>query len=464
MTCSSLRETISLLLNIHPNQATDTHLTHLSELLSESTQTQLVAHISRHSVDRTPIPIALPQTRTLHGIPSKKLHEITRLEAYLLSLHSQGIDTPYIVDIGAGQGFLTRVLPAKKVLALDSDGFLTDAAIAGKGKEGKEGKGAGRGGDTGRNVYNASVTHKTIHITPETLVRAVDEWVASFAPDDDDVPVTLVALHACGSLSVDTFRAFFTSNSNQSTGSYRRRWYINAVLTIPCCYNLLRPGDFPLSSSTFSSNEALLPNPLPPSAYHLAAQVPENQTPNDLSVRKVVYRALLTSLLPPTSLPSPSSSRAHVFVPPSESRSAPPARQNLISNTIASPAFSWGAQTHPDELGNSPLHYRLGKLPRSAYESWEAFLEGASMKLGLGVSLKGEWDEEKARKVEELHMWRCRLGPVVESAVLGDRVRWVEDALRGEGGGEWKVELVPVFDQAKGSARNMAVVLLPLPG
>ena len=158
-------------------------------------------------------------------------------------------------------------------------------------------------------------------------------------------------------------------------------------------------------------------------------------------------------------------------------------------------------------LGLTPTHLRLGKLPTSAYTSWGAFLRCVEGKLpGVRfaeelVSLRLEADDyadtdadgeahaeelEKTlrtllRSLETLHTVRCLLGPVVESAILKDRVGWIKEELlplpleveHGLGHGlgavdqavvdieEIKVNLVNLFDQSTGSGRNVAIVVLP---
>ena len=76
------------------------------------------------------------------------------------------------------------------------------------------------------------------------------------------------------------------------------------------------------------------------------------------------------------------------------------------------------------------------------------------------------------RSLETLHTLRCLLGPVVESAILEDRVGWVSEELllleveHGHRLGvvdeaEIPVKLVNLFDQSTGSGRNVAIVVLP---
>ena len=171
-----------------------------------------------------------------------------------------------------------------------------------------------------------------------------------------------------------------------------------------------------------------------------------------------------------------------------------------------------GPDPDPDpeaSLGLTPTHLHLGKLPTSAYTSWGAFLRCVEDKLpGVRfaeelVSLRleegddgethtedvGEAHAEELEKtlrtllrsLETLHTLRCLLGPVVESAILEDRVGWVKEELLllevehdlGHGLGAVdqavvdvdvdgiKVNLVNLFDQSTGSGRNVAIVVLP---
>ena len=102
-----------------------------------------------------------------------------------------------------------------------------------------------------------SITHKTIHITPGTLLDAIDEWIAgdneathTLASGSGAAPtnVLLVALHACGSLTPDILRAFLASHATDMAHG-TRTWQILGVVVVGCCYNLMRPtGDYIIMS------------------------------------------------------------------------------------------------------------------------------------------------------------------------------------------------------------------------
>ncbi|KAE9388937.1 hypothetical protein BT96DRAFT_416532 [Gymnopus androsaceus JB14] len=175
-----------------------------------------------------------------YGMSPKKAHEITRMAEYIGSVardivigtgfgSQRQTQTPtplYIVDVGAGQGHLARALldavpkagiQFGGVLALDGDGVIVEREREKMTKEGQ----AKEQNDGPR------ITHKIGHITsPEGLVDAVDEWIGEMemglgSRDDQGkskrankpvIPVMLVSLHGCGSLSLDVLRAFFIAS------------------------------------------------------------------------------------------------------------------------------------------------------------------------------------------------------------------------------------------------------------
>lgn len=78
-------------------------------------------------------------------------------------------------------------------------------------------------------------------------------------------------------------------------------------------------------------------------------------------------------------------------------------------------------------------------------------------------------------RVELLHVLRCLTGPAIESLIIEDRFLWLKDSLQSvnsnhdtrkpiSGEERWTVELVALFDQALGSARNLALVVVPRGG
>ncbi|KAJ3979911.1 hypothetical protein F5890DRAFT_1420603 [Lentinula detonsa] len=460
------------------------------------------------------------------GMSPKKAHEVTRMAAYVASV-AQNLRTSegvYIVDVGAGQGHLARellhVVPGVKgVLALDGDP--------------KE-KTTVNETETDRGNM-PEVTHKFGHITsPERLVEVVNEWfmeletkhglclkdVRSYTP----IPVILISLHGCGSLSLDVLRGFVRRRYEfEGIQAEKQKWGFIASVTVPCCYNLLRQGEYPLSASlssppspqsqpnlqlpecypTSSPSNNLLPHPLPPNAYHLAAQVPnawlQSGSANSstlmqeaqiglspsvsasLAVRKVVWRALLEwpGFIPPM--------EANAYIQNGPNNSQGPTFSLSSTSSSASPPLAGkiGLNLEQGRLGG------LGRFPPRAYESWATFVDLASSRLGINLDTESPSVcatlppllVPLARALSILYVLRCILGPLVESALLDDRVRWVRGQLANKDGpsvipanlenleGEMRSEvklryeasLVPLFVQhgESGSPRNIALVIVP---
>lgn len=195
-----------------------------------------------------------------YGMSPKKTHEVIRMSAYINSLlRETGTQALRVVDVGAGQGYLTRAIAGMlngqdtKVLALDWDGAQTSGAERWVRKE-RSRKEEG---------IEEKIAHKTIHITPDTLLSTIDEWVQSdttLSPNQlyphgeiecrsgaTPVPVLFVGLHACGSLTPDILRAFFSVSAArlEAEGPVRqpqRHWTPCGAVIVGCCYNLLDPG------------------------------------------------------------------------------------------------------------------------------------------------------------------------------------------------------------------------------
>ncbi|KAJ6620745.1 methyltransferase domain-containing protein [Mycena sp. CBHHK59/15] len=386
---------------------------------------QLIDQACALSLPRNPIVIEphAPLHISTRGMSPKKAHEVWQSVAYISNLFdSLGLDPcgVRIVDIGAGQGYLTRALQSHlgttHLLALDSSEVQTRGAQRWEARTGLVG----------------SITQKTIHITPDTLCESIDEWIhattASQEENDDaaPVPVFLVALHACGSLTPDIVRAFF-SQLNASAGAYIG-WTPVGMMAVGCCYNLLAPGDFPLSK--FMSTP---PISLHSSAYHMAAQIPtqwfrtaESRSDATLALRKVVWRAIIGARF---------------------------AKTLKSADTI-----------ELDGTGDFPVMRRLGRLNNTAYADWGTFAGVAGDRIGVNFGPDNRLDAVEQALISELevlHVLRCILGPLVESLIIMDRERWIQEQLGESGDIQMQVEMVSLFDQATGSGRNIALVVAP---
>lgn len=99
--------------------------------------------------------------------------------------------------------------------------------------------------------------------------------------EEEAEPALLVALHACGDLTPDAIEAFIAADDAVNVGgeearprreSQRRR----RAIFVGCCYNLMTPSLFPLSStlSSLLSSASLPPSPLTRAHLRLTPQSP----------------------------------------------------------------------------------------------------------------------------------------------------------------------------------------------
>lgn len=118
-------------------------------------------------------------------------------------------------------------LRCRGVLALDADDLQTAGAKKWERKLGIE----------------DSVTHRTIWITPSNLLETIDEWITGMRRSEDEpMPVFLVALHACGSLTPTILRTFVAARRRQySWEGTIPTWRPAGMVAVGCCYNLLQP-------------------------------------------------------------------------------------------------------------------------------------------------------------------------------------------------------------------------------
>ena len=118
-----------------------------------------------------------------------------------------------------------------EVLAVDWSPVQTEGA-ARRDKERITSKQGGPSSNKG------SLTYKTLAINEESLLKATDEWASSGSEEHvNQLPVMFLALHACGSLTLDVLRAF---KSRVNTAG-QSAWKPGAALIVGCCYNLLQP-------------------------------------------------------------------------------------------------------------------------------------------------------------------------------------------------------------------------------
>ena len=142
------------------------------------------------------------------------------------------------------------------------------------------------------------------------------------------------------------------------------------------------------------------------------------------------------------------------------------------TNVVDEPTTNATDGTERKEQIKAPKK-RLGRLPESAYASFSHFLSCASERMGSGIDLatspfrnihESSQLEGMECQLETFHVLRCIIGPCVESLILMDRVQWLQEGLQKdttEVENRWDVQLVGLFDQAAGSARNFALAVTP---
>ncbi|CAE6464380.1 unnamed protein product [Rhizoctonia solani] len=419
---------------------------------------QLIGRVAQLRLPRTPEDardIAVPDGHRNTGMSPKKAHEVDRLSNLIDIMYNTSIRdlNRLIVDVGAGQGYLSHRLAehiGTRVLALDGDEGQTEGAtLRGKGLSHAERQRArnveGSPADGGDSSHLASpVAHRTLFITSDSLLHAVDEWIGDldFDQETSPHPVLITGLHACGSLTPAVLRCFVDLCARVNQKGCDKEWMPVALALVGCCYNLMRNADdFPLSATT-ARVYAQVDLHLSQNHLQLAAQCPAQWSRSEsemkragLARRKIVWRAIL-------------------------------ARSIRNTNTYFDP-------------DNKPPN-RLGRLPDRVYANWESFVRIACEKMGLPSAttealLSGSSTHESQStlpleaeilsfQLEVLHILRALIGPVIESLIIVDRILYLAEQLSSSNGSPTStVRALNLFDQlSSGSARNIALIVEPI--
>ncbi|KAJ3134530.1 hypothetical protein HK100_003522 [Physocladia obscura] len=179
------------------------------------------------------------------GMSRKKLYEVERFSKVIIDMieNSDHQESTTIIDIGAGQGYLThRLTTCRPCVAIDFDQIQT----VGSKKRGADIK-KGKFGDTRHSNFSnkksaprKEIIYKTLNVDAESLQNLVSDLSSSNSIDGSDTNFMLVGLHACGDLS-----------SSAILGAFQKCPEVKFVAIVPCCYNLLtepvQPLENPLS-------------------------------------------------------------------------------------------------------------------------------------------------------------------------------------------------------------------------
>ncbi|NXA13304.1 RRNAD protein, partial [Sapayoa aenigma] len=365
-------------------------------------------------------------------IKPKKQHEIQRLGKLLQRL-SRATGCERVVDVGAGQGHLSRFLAfglGLSVTAVESESRLADLAqrfdqelLRELGKTG----GLGHQGHPRRrpNPPHHPLTPRAPRHVPGRLDPTAP-WEEFLLPPDPPAPgpaarnplggpggsedggqVLVTGLHACGDLSPALLRHFTRSPA------------VAAVALVGCCYMKLStspqppgcPPGYPLSTSVATLPGHQLSYRAREAACHALEEYEGRLRGGSAHLRAHCYRAVLESLI----------------------RATDPAKRHL------------GVQIGRKALALSfPQYARLG-LPHAGIDPVGVPLDSDA----VGAML------EQQHKVVAFCTLGQLLAPVVETLVLLDRLLYLRE--RG-----FHCALVPLFNP-RFSPRNLVLVAARTP-
>ena len=267
----------------------------------------------------------------------------------------------------------------------------------------------------------SSLQYRTINVTSDALLQVTTDWLSGFhshRPREEPEPLLLVALHACGSLTLDIFRTLFAKCKDLSHGRSDSDWKPAGAVIVGCCYNMLRPEGKPrvytqvtsfinitahtdrVLCSVSCSGLVLSPNHL-----QLAAQTPQQwgdtaskTAEAKLAIRKVAWRALLERIIS-----YDADNADHISAVPNSESLAPQLEGQR----------------------------RLGRLNDAIYANWSDFLTVAQQRLGITFDRLAPQERDRVleNQLSVFHVLRCILGPVVESFILLDRLEWLQNEL-----------------------------------
>ncbi|CAO3642368.1 unnamed protein product [Cunninghamella blakesleeana] len=355
------------------------------------------------------------------GMSDKKIHEVELL-AKLIKVIGDQNDISSVLDLGSGQGYLSRTLAFKhgmKVLGVDMSEIQTKGAekfdqkalkaISSSKNESIDNNNNSNDNDK-NNINQGFLKHVTEMVTPENVGSVLSRW--GYHNDDNDeqqqqnkVPWIVCGLHTCGDLATSMFRLFASSDQ------------IKSVVNVGCCYHFLsedghQPG-FPMSE-WLKQKDYKLGN----SARVLACQSPSKWTDpviGQQSFNQYFYRAVLL----------------HSIVSKKITEKAPPIGMIKRKKTF--------------------LQYYQASMKRLNYTNDLLSEEEAE---GFHLYYK---HKQIDKQIIVLWTLRVLLGPVLESLILVDRWVYLKSIVNKEKI-QRKVWMWPLFDPIA-SPRNMVFVV-----
>ncbi|RKP26842.1 methyltransferase domain-containing protein, partial [Syncephalis pseudoplumigaleata] len=176
----------------------------------------------------------------LYGMNPKKIHEVERL-AWMIAQLARSREIRQIVDLGSGQGYLSRSLAYQyglDVLAMDADNVQTCGAQRYQAQAERHGIHSNTA-DASDDAIASTARGRLIHATHLVTERSLNELLQAIHKEDSDhwrgegdasegsaQPWLLCGLHTCGDLGASSLRLFVESDAR-------------ILVNVGCCYNLL---------------------------------------------------------------------------------------------------------------------------------------------------------------------------------------------------------------------------------
>ncbi|KAM0790492.1 hypothetical protein ACM66B_003366 [Microbotryomycetes sp. NB124-2] len=240
-------------------------------------------HIDTRPRQQSQSPSHQPKTLTnamRAGQSPKKRHEVERFSKLALDVISSRQNetrfTTHVIDVGSGRAHLSRALTDSPlnlhVLAVDWSSSQTSGAdYLTSIKERARQLAAATTKTTEGSVSSGSLTTRTSSLDSTAIYELMQVWPPpSPSPTCSDTstsfkaqkvdhapPSMLVALHACGDLTVDAIKAFVKDNKSNHHQRQQNHRHRQAILC-GCCYNLMTPSSFPISSLVSSTLSTII--------------------------------------------------------------------------------------------------------------------------------------------------------------------------------------------------------------
>lgn len=442
------------------------------------------------------------------GMNRKKKHEIEAL-ASIVSSVAQDTETNTIIDVGAGQGYLSQVLSFQyqlSVIAIDASshhGRITDARAERIKKHYAANMRKSCAGErdltvpktvtcrvlstdmlkaftNSNDAERQSLIHQDVAAGKHPLEGFSESELPSSSYADPVSSLLLTGLHACGDLSVTMLRTFLECKE------------VKAVVSIGCCYNLLSEEGvektdsqcgFPMSKGVKSAG--LL---LGKSSRDLACQSADRWRSMgkdaglenfELHAFRAAFQMVLSKHFPEILIKSPTIGRQgkalrrrqqQRMLEPSmhceETTDSPPLFPRENSNVEGSwPTMKCATSEIGEKKGrvsNALCYDQVAKRENTKLVEkcllFEKFclsgLSRLSLPHTLDIDFAGLWKEVEplVELIGPYWSLRAALGPVLETLLLLDRLLFLQ-----EKGKPVEVVMLPIFDPSL-SPRNMALI------